>query len=322
MTNTKNITVEQQEILSKILEATKNKTLLFVVVTGSHAYGLNTELSDIDMKFVYAEDVEFYLGLIKSQDSMPIDGNDVFGYELKKFLNLCVAENPTALEVLFSEERSILYCHDLFKPVIEYRHNFLSKNSYNTFINYAQTQIDKAKRLTKDVVLALEAYEEAVVKCGLSLNGESVKQVIRDEPVTYYDPEFGFCVDSTVGSLLDRYLKFKQDKFPYSNLGAKRRHHVKSYGYDTKNLAHAIRLGRTCVDILRTGDFRITRPDRDELLAIKNGRYSLDEVEEVFAAVKAGATKAHSVSVLPDKPDPVAASRLSALTLIWALTTG
>jgi len=52
------------------------------------------------------------------------------------------------------------------------------------------------------------------------------------------------------------------------------------YGYDTKHAYHLVRLIRMCRETLTTGKVIVKRPDRDELLAIRNGAWSYEKLIE------------------------------------------
>jgi predicted nucleotidyltransferase len=49
-------------------------------------------------------------------------------------------------------------------------------------------------------------------------------------------------------------------------------------GYDTKHAMHVVRLLRTAEEALTTGEVHVKRPDAAELLAIRNGSWSFDEM--------------------------------------------
>jgi len=49
-------------------------------------------------------------------------------------------------------------------------------------------------------------------------------------------------------------------------------------GYDTKHAMHVVRLLRTAEEALSTGEVHVKRPDAEELLAIRNGAWSFDEM--------------------------------------------
>ena len=79
----------------------------------------------------------------------------------------------------------------------------------------------------------------------------------------------------------------------------------RKYGFDVKHGAHLVRLLQSCREILTTGDYSVRRPNRDELLGIRNGAWSYDrlmvwatqEERELHAVAK--------VSPLPHGPDRV-----------------
>lgn len=50
------------------------------------------------------------------------------------------------------------------------------------------------------------------------------------------------------------------------------------HGYDTKHAMHLVRLLRMGVEALRDGELLVKRPDADELLAIRNGAWTYEEV--------------------------------------------
>ena len=50
------------------------------------------------------------------------------------------------------------------------------------------------------------------------------------------------------------------------------------FGYDTKHAMHLVRLLRMGVEALRDGKIIVKRPDAEELLAIRNGAWTYDEV--------------------------------------------
>lgn len=76
---------------------------------------------------------------------------------------------------------------------------------------------------------------------------------------------------------------------------------VEKYGYDTKFMAHAIRLGQLGREILRTGKMTFPMIDREFLLNVRCGlhgkEYCLTIVEMLENEIK------HTSSVLPREPD-------------------
>lgn len=82
------------------------------------------------------------------------------------------------------------------------------------------------------------------------------------------------------------------------------------HGFDTKHAMHLVRLLRMCREILTTGDVIVKRPDREELLAIRNGAWTYERLvawaEEEDAALDA----LYRTSSLPNAPDRDALDRL------------
>jgi hypothetical protein len=80
---------------------------------------------------------------------------------------------------------------------------------------------------------------------------------------------------------------------------------VDRYGYDTKYAGHIVRLGLQGQELLTTG--RLTLPMRSEerelVLDVRTGRYSLVEVSALIADVERRIAEAMRLSTLPEQPD-------------------
>ena len=77
---------------------------------------------------------------------------------------------------------------------------------------------------------------------------------------------------------------------------------VEKNGYDTKNAAHLVRLYRMGYEALKDGVIRVKRPDADELLAIRNGAWTLDEVEKFAEEMDTKCKQALQTTSLPPEP--------------------
>ena len=82
-------------------------------------------------------------------------------------------------------------------------------------------------------------------------------------------------------------------------MGEKRKSLVKKFGYDTKNAAHCIRLLKMAVEFLSDGYLQVKRHDAAQLLQIKHGEWSLDEVKNEAKRLFEMADKAYIESKLP-----------------------
>jgi uncharacterized protein len=76
------------------------------------------------------------------------------------------------------------------------------------------------------------------------------------------------------------------------------------YGYDTKHAYHLVRLIRMCREILLTGKVHVKRPDRAELLDIRNGAWSYEQLIEFAEQEEIELTELYNTTnVLPKTPD-------------------
>jgi predicted nucleotidyltransferase len=98
---------------------------------------------------------------------------------------------------------------------------------------------------------------------------------------------------------------FKMTRLAFKGyMGTKRRELVKKFGYDTKNAAHCIRLLRTCIEFLDTGELNVYRDkDAEELLDIKLGNRSLESVKSESKDLRIKADLAKVKSSLPLEPN-------------------
>lgn len=86
-------------------------------------------------------------------------------------------------------------------------------------------------------------------------------------------------------------------------MGEKRKALVAQFGFDTKNAAHLVRLLRMGIEFLTDGVLRIEREDASELLDIKRGHWTLEQVKAESDRLFALAQEAFVHSPLPAEPD-------------------
>lgn len=82
------------------------------------------------------------------------------------------------------------------------------------------------------------------------------------------------------------------------------------FGYDTKHAMHLVRLLRMGREILTEGEVRVRRPDAWELLEIRKGAWSYEQLLEYAEREDDALHKLASHSKLPKSPDRAALDRL------------
>lgn len=127
------------------------KYLIYKVIAGSKAYGLDIPTSDTDIRGIYMLPNEFLLGKGYSEQ-INNQTNDIVYYELNRFVYLLEQNNPNILEELFVPEDKILFMSPKIKPLYESRERFLTTKCRNTFGGYSISQIKKARGLNKKIV--------------------------------------------------------------------------------------------------------------------------------------------------------------------------
>ena len=123
--------------------------LLLKCISGSHAYGTNIASSDTDIKGVFVlPKIKFY-GL-NTTEQVNDERNDIVFYELRRFFDLLLKNNPNILELLATPDDCIMFKHPLLNELkVE---PFLSKQCQHSFAGYAMAQIKKAYGLNKKIM--------------------------------------------------------------------------------------------------------------------------------------------------------------------------
>lgn len=124
------------------------ENLIFETIVGSKAYGTYIEgVSDIDKKGIYVQSIDDILSM-NYIDQINVTKDESY-WEVQKFLELCSVGNPTALELLFSENEMILLTTPQFELIRENRDKFVTKKCAKAFSSYGYSQISKATGLDK-----------------------------------------------------------------------------------------------------------------------------------------------------------------------------
>ena len=144
------------------IEQLHNNTdhLLLKCISGSQAYGLALPHSDTDIKGVFVLPKAAYYGL-NYTDQVNNVSNDEMYYEVKKFIDLLLKNNPNILELLATPDDCVLYKSSLMHLITQ--EMFLSKLCNQTFGQYAYAQIKKARGLNKKILNPMDKKRKTIL---------------------------------------------------------------------------------------------------------------------------------------------------------------
>lgn len=75
------------------------------------------------------------------------------------------------------------------------------------------------------------------------------------------------------------------------------------YGYDVKHASHLFRLFKQCEEVLLYGVVRVKRPDAEQILAIKNGAWTYEQIIEFAEEQDKYMDELYKKSTIPREPD-------------------
>ena len=150
--------------------------ILFEAISGSKSFGLDTPASDTDIKGVFYLPKEKFYGL-EYISQVANETNDEVYYEIGRFVELLLKNNPNILEILATPEDCILYKYPLMERLkIE---DFLSKLCKDTFAGYAVTQIKKARGLKKKIVNPMAKEKKSLLNFCYILQGYATVPLLQ-----------------------------------------------------------------------------------------------------------------------------------------------
>lgn len=337
-----------------------NKNKLVKMYAGSLAYGTNLPTSDIDFRGIFCGDPVNvrtpFFPIREYEDSSEIDTKY---YELSHFMKLCLDCNPNIIELLYTDDSDIVFRTAAYDMLRAHREHLLSSKVAFTFSGYALSQLKRIKGHNKWInqpqpETPPKPYEflSVVQWFGREKNLKVDLLSFRNDHrlIPYGGNTFGIVPwnghqlwDDT-GHLNDRFdgerqrltplMIVKWNKEEYRT--AKEKHQQywswkknrnkargeleEQFGYDCKHAMHLVRLLRMGVETLRDGKVVVKRPDADELLAIRNGAWTYDELIKYAEKMDTDIREVwYKKTSLPKKPNVKFAAQLLMDTqdLIW-----
>lgn len=288
-------------------------TTIYETVYGSRAFGLATAESDEDVRGVLIGPKSWYFGYRPSPEQITLH-KEHLRYELRKLMKLGEAANPTVIEILWVDG-----CfHRVVTPegerLLAGRELFLSRKVKDTFGGYALSQLKRIKTHRR-WLLSPPERKPTRAQFGLpertviprdqwgALEALLAGRGIDEDEMTQLTPNFLEVLDRersyrAAQKEWRQYIGWRETRNP------ERAELERRYGYDTKHALHLVRLLRMGLEILEGHGVIVERPDRDELLAIRRGAWSYDDLLAESEALHQRLCRAAETSPLPAEPDP------------------
>lgn len=184
----------------------ENGLILFEAISGSRSFGLDTETSDTDIKGVFYLPKDAFFGL-EYIPQISNETNDIVYYELGRFIELLLKNNPNILEILASPQDCVLVKHPVMAKLrLE---DFLSKLCKETFAGYAAGQIRKARGLNKKIVNPVAPEKKDLMQFCYVISGASTVSLSQWLASEHKQPER--CGLTKIAHTKDMYALFYDD---------------------------------------------------------------------------------------------------------------
>ena len=262
--------------------------IILLGLGGSHAYGTNTENSDLDVRGV-ALNTKRELLTNTNFECFVNEETDTSVYSFNKIISLLCNSNPNTIEMLGLKKDHYLYCSKIGEELIANRKIFLSKRAVYSFGGYANQQLrrlsNKAARLVSQseneqhILKSIEHARYEYAERFFDMPDDSIRLYIDKAVQDGYDTEIFMDVNLKHYPLRDyksMWSEMQSIVKSYAKIG-KRNEHAIEHDKLGKHMMHLIRLYMMCLDILEKEEIITYREkEHDLLMSIRNGEY-LDE---------------------------------------------
>ena len=295
--------------------------IILLGLGGSHAYGMDKEDSDLDVRGLALNSKKEIL-LSTDFEEVVDTPTDTTIYSFNKMITLLTKLNPNTCEILGLEDWQYLYLHPIGKELIDSKDMFLSKLCIQTFGGYANSQLKRMEN--KAARLVGQAQNEAYILKSINNaqyefknryyphNNSQIKLYIDDSEHEEFDKEIFINCNLLHYPLRDwagMWNEMKAIVSSYNKFGTR---NSKAVAHDKlgKHCAHLIRLYMMCIDILEKEKVITYRKDEHDLLmSIRNGewldnnRQPIPEFYDLVNEYEKRFDYAKQNTSLPDLPD-------------------
>lgn len=297
------------------------RNIVLLGLGGSHAYGTETNMSDVDTRGCALNTREQIIGF-ENFEQFENHETDTVIYSFNKLIKLLTGCNPNTIEILGLKPEHYLYLSNIGKEMIDNRKLFLSKKAFYTFGSYASSQLrrldNKAIRDVNQIQREqhiLNSIKNAYVTFPekyFNFPEDSIKLYIDKSYQEDFDTEIFMDVNLSHYPLRDykaMWSEMNNIVKDYSKIG-KRNKHAIEHSKLSKHMMHLVRLYLMCFDILEKEEIITYREnEHDFLMEIRNGKYlnknnkPIPEFYEMVDELEKRLNYDKENTSLPDKPD-------------------
>ena len=163
------------------------KNAALIVITGSHAYGLDTDSSDIDIRGFFYNDIKDFFSLYAPKCNYDHIKTDTVLWSFHKFVKLLSSCNPNIVDVVGVPEECIIHCDKTAQYLIDHPELWLSKRIYFTMTGYSISILRRLKNAIRS--LAENKKEEFIldnIKAECMKVEDELKQYNEDNLISSY----------------------------------------------------------------------------------------------------------------------------------------
>ena len=260
-------------------------SIMLLALGGSHAYGMETENSDLDVRGIaFNSKEEILLG--KDFEQVVDTPTDTSIYSFHKMIQLLTNNNPNTIEILGCKPEHYLYLSKLGEEILDNRKMFLSQICVHTFGGYAGSQLRRMEN--KAARFVSQSEREAYILKSIQNaqydfrnryyphDENDVRLYVGEAVQEGYDTEIFMDVNLKQYPLRDwagMWNEMKAIVSSYNKTGMRNEKAI-SHNKLGKHMAHLLRLYMMCIDILEKEEIITYREEEHDLLmAIRNGEY-------------------------------------------------
>ena len=296
----------------------ERRNIIVNMLFGSHLYGTATPQSDTDYKGVFVpterelilQKVPKSINVSTNKSNTKNEAHDVDNeiYSLNYFLQLALAGETVALDMLHAPDKVLISTSDVWEELRSQRHRFYTKN-LKAFVGYARKQA--AKYGVKGSRLAEAKRVLDILKAqpiGTRVEDIWYKLPTGEHLLFERDDNTGGIIYNVCGKKLiqrafcDHYVPMLQ--MFVTRYGERAKQAEANEGVDWKAVSHAFRAAFQVKHILVDGGYTYPLPETEFILRVKRGE--LDFLGDVGPRLDGLMDELEALSVassLPTEPD-------------------